>query len=195
MKPNTRRQLLSTAMKVLNTDPSASMERIAEEAHVSRMTLFRTFKNRQGLIEELVLESYKVCSEIILRATARSDTGTATGAGTASEKLAESVREMMPVGAMFRFLLYGPWRFTNPIIIENDIALRQQWHNLLKELQEEKTLRADLPLAWLARSLDSLLIAAWESLESGDIAINTAHEYVLKLFFYGASQYETNTKP
>lgn len=164
-------------MKMLNADPTASMERIAEKAQVSRMTLFRAFKNRSGLLEALVLESYKDCSEVISRIT--------TGPGTATEKLEQSIKEMMPLGPTFRFLLYGPWLFTNPEINENEIALLRQWCNLLEQMRDESMLRADLPLEWMARCLDNLMMAAWGALDEGDLALNTAHEYVLKLFFQG----------
>lgn len=177
MRPAVRQNLMRGAIKVLNADPFASMDRIAEKTHVSRMTLFRAFKNRSGLIEALVLESYKDCSEVISRIT--------TGPGTATEKLEQSVREMIPLGPMFRFLLYGPWLFTNPVINDNEIALHRQWSNLLKILQDDGLLRADLSPGWMARCLDNLLMAAWQALDAGDLALNTAHEDVLKIFYDG----------
>ena len=181
MKLTSKQNLMHRAMEVLNAEPLASMDRIAEKTQVSRMTLFRSFKNRQGLIETLTLESYKECREIIDRIS--------TGPGTASEKLEQSLKEMVPLGTMFRFLLYSPCLYYgNSVINENEIALRQQWCNLLKQMQKDQILREDLSPDWMARCLDSLLVSAWVALDEGDLARNTAHEQILTIFFQGTSQ-------
>ena len=179
MKQATKQNLMHRAMEALNAEPLASMARIAEKTQVSRMTLFRAFKNRPGLIEALTLESYKECREIINRIS--------TGPGTAFEKLEQSLKEMIPLGTVFRFLLYSPYLSDSPTLNESEIALRRQWRSLLTQMQKEKILREDLSPDWMARCLDNLLIAAWAAIDDGDLAKNTAHDQILTIFLQGTS--------
>lgn len=170
---------MHSALKILCSEPLATMESIAEACNVSRMTLFRVFKSRQNLIDILTLASFEACNKII--------TDNYASTLTAREKIEQSVKQLIPVGAMFRFLYYAPWKSQNIEIKKSEEILYQKWHDLLLELKKAGTLRPEISIDWAVKSIDYLILAAWDAIDNGEIAPKTAHEQVLQIFFNGVS--------
>lgn len=177
MKAESHQQLVHAAIKILCTEPLATMERIAEASNVSRMTLFRVFKSRQKLIDTLTVESYEVCNKIV-------SNNYASQLST-KNKIEQNIKELIPVGAMFRFLYYIPWRSQNIAVQKSEEILYQKWRCLLEELKSEGGFRPEIPTGWAVRALDSLILAAWDAVDVGEIAPKAAHEHVLEIFFNG----------
>jgi len=177
LKAGARKQLIHAAIKILCTEPLATMERIAEASNVSRMTLFREFKSRQNLIDALTVESYVVCNKIV--------SDNCASQLSAKDKIKQSVKELIPMGAMFRFLYYIPWRSQNIAVQESEKILYQKWFCLLEELKKDGWLKPEIPTDWAVRVLDGLILAAWDAVDYGEIAPKTAHEYVVEVFFNG----------
>ncbi len=67
------RRVLEAAARVLAEDPAASMQQIAEEAEVSRPTVYRHFSNREELIEAIQLAAMAQARETLDAAAASSE--------------------------------------------------------------------------------------------------------------------------
>jgi len=67
------RSILEAAARVLAEDPAASVRQIAEEAEVSRPTVYRHFSNREELIDAIRLEAMAQAQETLDAVVASSE--------------------------------------------------------------------------------------------------------------------------
>ncbi|MBK1438781.1 TetR/AcrR family transcriptional regulator [Parapedobacter sp. ISTM3] len=68
MLVDTKQRIVDTAIAIFNDDQSASLERVAEKASVTRRTLHRYFKDRRELLAACSKDIRKRCSEAITAA-------------------------------------------------------------------------------------------------------------------------------
>ena len=61
----TQKKILDAAFEILAQDISAPLERVAEHAGVTRMTLHRYYAGREALVEATVLEMIRMSNQII----------------------------------------------------------------------------------------------------------------------------------
>ena len=175
----TREKVIHLAMHVLAKNPKASLNEIAEAAEVGRATLFRYFKSRKQLLQELVVEADKKL-ENATRPIIEKNLN-------AKDTLEEFIKVLVPLGASFHFLN------SEQICVEGsgiEDLYRNQLERLMelsKRLRAENVVAAHVPLAWTTAVLDNLIYAAWVTVLAGDIAPNDAPDLVLRSFLDGLS--------
>lgn len=172
-----KERMLNLAMNILAKNPKASLNEIAEAADVGRATLFRHFKSRKQLIQELIHEAerrVKVATRPILEKNL-----------PAVETLTQIVQVLVPIGSSFHFLsseaIHSDSQgvesiYTRQLPLMKDLATR---------LKNEGAVAADIPKDWTAAVLDHLIFTAWTTISDGDIAPNQAPELVLTSFLHG----------
>lgn len=178
MKIKTRQKIIAAALQELIRNPHASLEQIAISAAVSRITLFRYFPHRQELMFALHQEALRIFWEIM--------EGILHTDSSANHKLLAFVREMVPYGATFRFLLYEPSRSADPRMARLLQGYYQGLHSLIHALITEGHLVAHTSPHWAARHLNALLWMAWDAIEQGELVPKAAPELVVHTFYHGA---------
>ena len=177
MKQTTREKIIQCAVTVLATNPLASLDEIAEAAGVGRATLYRHFESRSVLIRELMVNA-KEKMDAVANPILKGDL-------PARERLDHLVRAIIPLGASLKIAVFEPFCRFDP---EFRSKIEEVYDNLRKfcrELKVEGVVAVEIPDAWLATSLDRLVLTAWENIHSGDIAAKDAPGLVLRTFLDG----------
>lgn len=179
MAETTRDRIVKQAIDCIAQNPNASLEEIATAAGVGRATIYRHFKSRNDL-------------NIVLKAVAGEKLHSAAVSILeknipARDKLIQMVQKMIPLGASLNVSTYFniPFKDENPRVRETYQKHLDQAGGLCTLLKNEGVVGKDIPLAWLITSLDSLVFAAWEKVQSGDIAPNDAPGLVIQTFLTG----------
>ncbi|MEG2172683.1 MAG: TetR/AcrR family transcriptional regulator [Desulfovibrionaceae bacterium] len=177
MKLKTRQKIISAALSEVNRNPEATLDHIAVAAGVSRITVFRYFSNRQQLIFALKQEASRIFLECV---------GPLVGADLPADmKLRKLVEVMIPYGATFRFLLYEPYRSSDP---RNTLLVqeyRDTLHHVVRGLATEELLGTRSSTWWAMRQLDTLLWMAWDAIDQGELDPHAAQELLLRTFYHG----------
>ncbi len=188
MTQTTRNRIIKEAIACIAQNANAGLDEIALAAGVGRATLYRHFKSRVDLLVELKLSAGKQLQDAVgpVFASRR----------PAREKLACIVRLMVPLGASLHVSSY----FHNPAkkggdprVMERFEKYMDQIRKLCRDLKDEGAVGGGTPLVWLETGLTSLVFAAWEKVESGDIAPKQAPWLVLETFIGGHGTGETLT--
>jgi AcrR family transcriptional regulator len=173
----TKEKLLNFAMIALAKKPTASLNEIAASADVGRATIFRHFKSKKQLIRELFEEAERRLEEAT-RPILEQNLDTKT-------TLELIIKVLVPMGASFHFLNSDAIYFeSNGIetIYDKQLGLMEE---LSSRLKNDGIVATDIPKAWVAAVLDSLVYTAWVTISAGDIAPNQAPELVLQSFLKG----------
>ena len=177
MRTRAEQKILDAALTVFSRNPLATLDQVAEAAGMGRATLYRHFPGKKALMRELTLEAHQRCLGAL--------SPIVQGAEPPLQRLEKAVETLIPLGAAFHFLAYEPWHSDDAVLERAYEAYLDQWAALLAEVQRAGHVADDLPLAWLATSLDMLLYGAWESITSGEIAPKQAAALTLRTFLRG----------
>lgn len=172
--------LLASATQTLAADPGASLADVAAAAGVSRTTIFTRYPTRAELLEAVAIDGITHLQE------AYESAGATTSTAPAVEVLTDLVRFLVPIGAHIAFLFRERSLDDNETVQSHLMALQDMDLSLLLRAQDEGGLRRDVPVAWLARSLDALIYAAWEGVHAGELAALQAPHHVMSMFLDGA---------
>lgn len=172
--------LLASATQTLASNPGASLADVAVAAGVSRTTIFTRYPTRAALLEAVAIHGVTRLEDAYEAAGARTSTA------PAAEVLANLVTRMIPIGPNIAFLFREPLLHGNETVQSHLMALHEMDLALLRRAQAEGDLRRDAPVAWLARSLDALVYAAWEGVDAGELAALEAPHHVMSMFLDGA---------
>ncbi|MCG8618148.1 MAG: TetR/AcrR family transcriptional regulator [Desulfobacterales bacterium] len=179
MNQTTQERIIAQAIACIAQNSGASMDEIAKAAGVGRATLFRHFKSRA----ELML-TIKLNAGLKLQAAA----GPVFEADLpAREKLVKIITRLIPLGASLNVSAYfvHPVRDEDPRVLAPYLECMERTRQLCLDLKAEGDVQPDVPVSWLVTSIDSLIFAAWEKVESGDIAPKQAPWLVLSTFLTG----------
>jgi len=186
MTQNTKKRIIKQAIACIAQNSNAGLDEIALAAGVGRATLYRHFKSRAELLVELKLSAGDQLQEVAGPVFASSR--------PALEKLARIISLMVPLGASLNVSSY----FCNPIKNEEDARVSARYEKfmgkvrqLCRDLKAQNAVGKAIPMVWLETSLTSLIFAAWEKVESGDIAPKQAPWLVLETFLSGHGTGET----
>ncbi len=160
--PDTQQQILEAAIVVLNDDWSASMDKIAGQAGVTRRTLHRYFADRQDLYASCQQEMRRSCQQAMSAAYASS-----ADAGQQLERLLYASIDCGTKYAFLHKLFLLPAQAPDP---ERDPEPFQLLHRVLATLQQQGALRPELPVPWLTLFFLGVVQATIYAETSGAVA-------------------------
>ena len=179
MKQTTQERIIVHAIACIAQNLGASMDEIATAAGVGRATLFRHFKSRAELM-------------LAIKLSAGEQLQASVGPVfdyplQAREKLVQMITRLIPLGASLHVSAYfiHPVRNEDPRVLAPYMQWMERTRQLCLDLKSEGDVHPDVPVSWLLASIDSLVYAAWEKVESGDIAPKQAPWLVLNTFLAG----------
>ena len=171
-------QVLESATRTLASNPGASLADVAAAAGVSRTTIFTRYPTRAALLEAVAVDGIARLEQAYERADAQTSPAPAVGV------LTDLVANSFP-WPQIAFLFRERTLDDNPSVQSRLMALQEIDIALLPRAQAEGHLRRDIPIAWLARSLNALVFAAWEGVHAGDLAPRDAPNLAITTFLHG----------
>ncbi len=171
--------LLDAAAAVLARNPGASIADVAVRAGVSRATLYRYFPSREVLIRALAIEALRQTDEAI--APLRDQMSSST------ETLQLTIGALIPLGERFHFLTAEFGVMRDPEVAEIYKRQQSELSNLVEAVKAEGSIAREIPTAWVVTVIDTLIYAAWTSVEEGFIASRDAVDLVNRTLFSGLS--------
>jgi AcrR family transcriptional regulator len=175
----TYRMILDAAASTLVRLPGASLQDIAKAAGVGRATIHRYFRKRDDLIWELAKISLKDTSEAIENVLAEE--------GSAADKFRKLASVLLPMANRYQFLTYVWEMLDDPEIYRTYNRQMTSVHDLIDACKAEGHISPTVSTRWIASAFDSLIYAAWLSLEYGEIARNDASDLVVNTLLDGVA--------
>lgn len=177
--------LIGAALRALNTDPSASMAKIAAACGVSRATLHRRFAKREDLIVHLGREGLEVWQ----RAFEDSGIEQITAEGDAAAfalALRRMVSGYVEQAHSHGFALTETFFDQVPEMAERAKDLTDRETAVMRVGQQLGVLRPDVPAVWLGWSLFGGMVAARDALRWEEIGRRGLDDLVWTTFMNGA---------
>ncbi|WP_318342874.1 TetR/AcrR family transcriptional regulator [Flagellimonas baculiformis] len=170
---NTRSKIIAAAVRCFNNNPSETLEKVAEEAGVSRRTLHRYFENREDLIESCKNEMLVSCNKAMTLAY-ESDPDSII-------KVRNMLFAAIEQGANYAFVkrIYERSNFSDldrEKEFESD-NVKSKWLNLIKELQKAERINPELTIPWIFNLFGAIIETAIYAVESGDVAKNDSRNF------------------
>lgn len=170
---STRTKIISAAVNCFRKNPSDTLEKVAEEAGVSRRTLHRYFENRDDLIESCKNEMLLSCNNAMTLAY-ESDSDPI-------KKIRSMLFAAIDQGANYAFVkrIYERSNFSDldrKKEFESD-DVKSKWLNLIKELQKVERINTELTIPWIFNLFGSIIETAIYAVESGDVAKNDSKDF------------------
>lgn len=154
-------RIVSAARACLSRDPNATIDDIAKEAGVGRMTLYGHFRTRPDLVEAALVEALRAGEETLSAVDLTGDARDALARLLASSwslvaesaALVEAAQGVLPAGRL-RELHTAPAR---------------RVEDLIRRGQEQGVFRTDLPIPWLIGAVHYILKGAAEEHRAGRV--------------------------
>jgi AcrR family transcriptional regulator len=159
-------RIVAAARVCLSRDPNATIDDIAKEAGVGRMTLYGHFRTRAELVEAALVDALRVgegtLSAVDLTGDARDALSRLLASSWSlvaeSAALAEAARGVLPAGRLRE--LHG--------------APARRVEDLIRRGQRQGVFRSDLPIAWLVSAVHYILKGAGDELRAGRVKTRDA---------------------
>ncbi len=158
----TEKRILNAAFDVLAQDFSAPLDKVAEAANVTRMTLHRYFNSRDALLEATGLEVIRLSNRIIDEAIAEHD--------RPFDQLRMIVMQATQMGDRFHFLMHASEEIDQALFRPMVQKLDDRMTEIIEGLRQEGLMRKDIPNAWVLHLYGGIITAAWSSLRDGAVA-------------------------
>ncbi len=158
----TEREILLAAARLLIVDRGASMQEIAAAAGVGRTTLHRYFPSREALIRAIAMDALGECEAAIEKSR--------IGEGSVEGALQRLFEELVPIGERYHFLLAEAELDDDPEYLSAEEKIDAPICGLIERGRRDGTFRADVPTAWIFKTVETLLFAAWEGVRAGKLA-------------------------
>ncbi|GGP74563.1 TetR/AcrR family transcriptional regulator [Saccharothrix coeruleofusca] len=159
--------ILDAALAVFTEEPQSSMAAIARAAGVGRVTLYAHFASREVLLEAVLDRTIAEAGVIIAEAE--------LAKGSAVEALRRLLRTSWHVLDQHRKLFDLAQRELGSVQLrQRHREVVDHVEGLLARGQQEGVIRADLPISWLVTTVYSLLHAAAEDVNSGQLKAEEA---------------------
>ncbi|MFI5691919.1 TetR/AcrR family transcriptional regulator [Kribbella sp. NPDC051586] len=158
-----RTAILAAAVALLDEQPDASLERIAEAASVTRQTVYAHFSSRDVLLNAVLDE--------LTRETLQAIDALELDEGPALDKLLQLINLSWRAFEQHPLLLHVPQTSGSA---ERHDPVVQRFARLIRRGQRAGEITRELPVDWLTTSLIALGHAAGESAATGRLATRTA---------------------
>lgn len=159
--------ILDAALVLFTEEPQSSMAAIARAAGVGRVTLYAHFASREVLLEAVLDRTIAEAGEVIKTA--------APEEGSPVEALRRLLRTSWQVLDKHRKLFDLAQREFGPVRLrQRHREVVDHVEGLLARGQREGVIRADLPMNWLVTTVYSLLHAAAEDVNTGQLQAEDA---------------------
>jgi AcrR family transcriptional regulator len=159
-------RIVAAARVCLSRDPDATVDDIAKEAGVGRMTLYGHFRTRADLVEAALVDALRTgegtLSAVDLTGDAREALSRLLASSWSlvaeSAALAQAAHGVLPAGRL-RDLHVAPAR---------------RVEDLIRRGQGQGVFRTDLPLPWLVSAIHYILKGAADELRAGRVKARDA---------------------
>ncbi|UZR99660.1 TetR/AcrR family transcriptional regulator [Chondrinema litorale] len=170
---NAKNKIIAAAVTCFLNNESETLEKVAEEAGVSRRTLHRYFENRQDLLESCKNEMLNSCNKAMNEAY-ESD-------NDAIIKVRNMLFAAIEQGANYVFIkrMYKRSNFSDVDAkkeFESD-NVKSKWLKIMKGLQEEKRINHVLTIPWIFDLYGSIIETSIYAVEAGDVARNDSKKF------------------
>lgn len=170
-----REAILEAALSVLQQDPDAGMNAIADGAGVGRATLYRHFPAREDLLTALRQRARQQGKEAMLAAN--------PDEGDPIDALERIVAALIEVGYRNRVLFA-------PTVSRPDLAKREEHFEPLARTfaraQREGVISTDFTVTWLTNALRMLLGAARAEFQAGRLSHDDGPALIVRQLVDGA---------
>ncbi|WP_342644662.1 TetR/AcrR family transcriptional regulator [Mucilaginibacter sp. CSA2-8R] len=164
----TEQKIVNAAIEVFNTDLSANLELVAEQAGVTRRTLHRYFKDRTQLMDACQTEMQYKCRTAMMAAI-----------NTSTDPLVQLENMLyagIDCGSKYAFLdklqQHPPYR-QMPDGDEGEFdAVKKHWFAIVGKLQKAGIISTELTPAWIFVLFGGMVTTTINALNSGNVARN-----------------------
>jgi AcrR family transcriptional regulator len=160
-----RTAILAAAIALLDEQPDASLERIAEAAHVTRQTVYAHFASRDALLnavlDELTAETLAAIDALDLEQ------------GPALDNTLRLVDLTWHLFEQHPLLLHIPATTTQDA---RHHPVNERLERLIRRGQHTGEITRELPAHWLVTALTALGHAAGQSVATGNLTVRTANK-------------------
>lgn len=167
-----RTALFTAASAMMANGQDPTLADIAAEAGIGRATLHRHFASRDVFINALAAWALESLEKAALRA--------ARLATTHEQAFFAIVKALIPLGDRYHILTQLRIISTNPEILARIRAQNKDMEELVTRLQEQGIFSRAFNADWINGVLDALIYTAWQKVQSGDLAANSAYGLVTK---------------
>ncbi|MGJ1404599.1 TetR/AcrR family transcriptional regulator [Sphingobacterium sp. G1-14] len=169
-----REKLIYSAVKVLNEDFHAPLERVAEVAQISKRTLYRYFKDRDSLITACYVDMLETWYIAMVTAF-KSDTDPV-------KQLEAMLYAAIDSGVKYIFLHALEERQVDVAAMDKEKVIayeqaKEKWFAIVPQLQAKHIIDNRLSSAWIRHLFASVARASVKALNSGDVAPNDLKKF------------------
>jgi len=157
----TKQKILDAAFEVFARDLSAPLDKVADVAEISRMTLHRHFTTRTDLVEAMWWQFVALGNEIIDRAVAENEQPKA--------QLKAIVMAASLMGDQYHFLMHAADEL-DAKLLETADEMQNKMLAILAQLRDQNQLKQNINFAWIMHLYNGVLTAAWGALSDGSVA-------------------------
>ncbi len=158
----TQEKILNAAFDVLAQDFSAPLDKIADTAGVTRMTLHRYYSSRDALLEATGLEIIRLGNHIIDEAIAQHE--------HPREQLKAIVMQATQMGERIHFLIHASEEMDYETFAPMVQQMDDRMIEIIEALRTDGFIKKNVPNAWILHLYGGIMTAAWSSLRDGAVA-------------------------
>lgn len=177
IRVETRTAVVEAAIRVLGTNPGASMQDIASQAGVGRATLHRHYPSGADLMREVVLRCIRDIDDAVAPLEASST--------SAVDYLHRLVDVIVPLGDRYHFLTREGIAFDDPEIASEIDRQARGMAELIDMVKAEGGIDAAVPTTWVVEAFDGLLYAAWSSVADETLTPKDAAHLMIRTLLRG----------
>ena len=156
-------KIIQAAYKVYYQDASATFDKIAEEAGVSRMTIHRKFPKREALVLAACRKLFQEGSQLLDLAYEAEK--------TSMDRLKFFVVQSVKKRLNYHFV-YQFQEFHELMDHDDCTAFYSKMEQLYQNLKTEGHISSSVPEAWFFHMFDAVMMTAWHTYEHGCVAPN-----------------------
>ncbi|QHT67215.1 TetR/AcrR family transcriptional regulator [Rhodocytophaga rosea] len=173
-----RIKIIAAAVKCFLVNESDTLEKVAQEAGVSRRTLHRYFKDRQDLLESCKNEMLDRCNKAMTEAYESEN--------DPIKKVKNMLFAAIEQGANYSFIkrLYERSSFSE-VESRKEFGsnnVKSKWLTIMKNLQKERRINDELTIPWIFNLFGSIIETSIYAVESGDVARNDSKTFAWTSF-------------